>query len=102
METSNTIEDDLKKLIVEVANLEDLKAEDIRSEEPLFGEGLGLDSIDALELGMAVAMKYGVKFGHDYEENKRHFQTVRTLAELIRGINREVELPCDTQRRDSD
>ena len=78
------MEFDLKRLIVDVVNLEDLKPEDIGSDTPLFSDGLGLDSIDALELGMAVARKYGIKFGRDQDENTRHFRSVKTLANLIR------------------
>ncbi len=84
MNSNEALEIDLKRLIVDVVNLEDLKPEDIGSDTPLFNEGLGLDSIDALELGMAVARKYGIKFGRDQDENTRHFRSVKTLAELIR------------------
>ena len=84
MNSDEALEFDLKRLIVDVVNLEDLKPEDIGSDTPLFNEGLGLDSIDALELGMAVARKYGIKFGRDQDENTRHFRSVKTLAELIR------------------
>jgi acyl carrier protein len=84
MNSDEALEIDLKRLIVDVVNLEDLKPEDIESDTPLFNEGLGLDSIDALELGMAVARKYGIKFGRDQDENTRHFRSVKTLAELIR------------------
>jgi acyl carrier protein len=84
MNLNEDLEGDLKRMIVEVVNLEDLKPEDIGSDTPLFNEGLGLDSIDALELGMAVARKYGIKFGRDQDENTRHFRSVKTLAELIR------------------
>jgi len=84
MNSNEALESDLKRLIVDVVNLEDLKPEDIGSDTPLFNEGLGLDSIDALELGMAVARKYGIKFGPDQDENTRHFRSVKTLAKLIR------------------
>jgi acyl carrier protein len=83
MNSNEALEIDLKRLIVEVVDLEDLKPEDIGSDTPLFNEGLGFDSIDALEIGMAVAKKYGIKFGRDQDENTRHFRTVKTLAELI-------------------
>ena len=84
MNLNDALESDLKRLIVEVVNLEDLAPEDIGSDTPLFDGGLGFDSIDALELGMAVAKKYGIKFGRDQDENTRHFRSVKTLAELIR------------------
>ena len=51
--------------------------------EPLFGEGLGLDSIDALELGVALKKKFGVKFTAESEESKKHFASVDALAEYI-------------------
>ena len=84
MNSNDALESDLKRLIVDVVNLEDLKPEDIGSDTLLFNEGLGLDSIDALELGMAVARKYGIRFGRDQDENSRHFRSVKALAELIR------------------
>jgi acyl carrier protein len=84
MNINEALESDLKRLIVEVVDLEDLKPEDIGIDTPLFNEGLGFDSIDALEIGMAVAKKYGIKFGRDQDENTRHFRSVKTLAELVR------------------
>lgn len=84
MTTADTLEHDLKQLIIEVGQLEDLKPEDIASDMPLFKDGLGLDSIDALELGMSVAQKYGIQLGRDSDENTKHFQSVNTLARLIR------------------
>ena len=84
MIANDTLEHDLKQLIIEVGRLEDMKPEDIASDTPLFKDGLGLDSIDALELGMSVAEKYGIQLGRDSEENTKHFQSVNTLARLIR------------------
>jgi acyl carrier protein len=91
MNLNEALENDLKRLIVEVVDLEDLKPEDIGIDTPLFNEGLGFDSIDALEIGMAVAKKYGIKFGRDQDENTRHFRTVKTLAELIRQRTRNSD-----------
>ena len=76
---------DIKKLIVEVLDLEDLKPEDIGDEEELFGGGVGLDSIDALELGVALQKKYRLKFERGDQRIREHFRSVRTLAELIRA-----------------
>jgi acyl carrier protein len=92
MNLNEALESDLKRLIVEVVDLEGLKPEDIGIDTPLFNEGLGFDSIDALEIGMAVAKKYGIKFGRDHDENTQHFRTVKTLAELIRqkAMNSDV------------
>ena len=60
-DTNNTIEARLKRLIVDALMLEDVTPEEIVDEEPLFGEGLGLDSIDALELGLAIHKEFGVR-----------------------------------------
>lgn len=85
MEAADSLERDLKRMIVEIGNLEDLQPEDIQSDAPLFREGLGLDSIDALELAMAVASTYGITLTADDPDNRRHFRTVNTLAELVRA-----------------
>ena len=77
------LEFELKKLIIESLCLEDIVPEDIDSEEPLFGEGLGLDSIDALELGIALQKFYGIKLKENAEENKDHFANVKSLATFI-------------------
>ena len=76
-------EQDLKKLIIEVLNLEDMAPDDIESAAPLFGDGLGLDSIDALELGVAIRRKYNVNFDIDSEEIREHFASVSNLARFI-------------------
>ncbi len=73
----------VKKLIVEALKLEDIAPEEIGSEEPLFGTGLGLDSIDALELGVAIRKRYGIKFETVNDEVKAHFANVRSLARFI-------------------
>jgi acyl carrier protein len=72
----------LKALIIETLRLEDIQAADIKDDEPLFVEGLGLDSIDALELVSAVEYKYGVPFPTDGTA-KRHFASVAALADFI-------------------
>lgn len=77
------LEIELKRLIVESLTLE-VRPEDIVSDAPLFGSGLGLDSVDALELAMAIARKYGVNVDADSEATRNVFQSVRTLAEFIR------------------
>lgn len=78
-----TLEKELKELIIEALMLEDLDVEDIDDDEPLFVEGLGLDSIDALELAMAIDKKYGVRIKADDEQNKQIFSNVRSLAEFV-------------------
>jgi acyl carrier protein len=70
----------LAELIVAAVNLEDVKPADIDPEAPLFGEGLGLDSIDALELALEISKRYGVQLRADDEENRRIFSSLRALA----------------------
>jgi acyl carrier protein len=74
---------DIKKLIVEVLDLEDLKPEDIDDKQALFGGGLGLDSIDALELGVALRKRYQVQIDADDPHVKRYFRNVSGLVELV-------------------
>lgn len=83
----NETEQALKELIIEALNLEDLTPDDIETEAPLFGEGLGLDSIDALELGVAVRRKYGVNLDVDSEEIRDHFASVASLARFVTEDN---------------
>jgi acyl carrier protein len=83
--TGQELEQELKGLIVEALMLQDVKAEQIESDAPLFVEGLALDSIDALELAMALEHRWGVKFGADEEENRRTFASVRSLAAYIQS-----------------
>lgn len=77
------LELELKTLIVEALKLEGLKPADIGSDETLFGEGLGLDSIDALELGVAIHKKYRVRIENVTDEVKAHFRNVHSLAKFI-------------------
>jgi acyl carrier protein len=77
------LEQEIKELIVSSLQLEDVKPENIDSEAPLFVEGLGLDSIDALELAMAIRKKYGVKAQVDDQQNKKIFASVRALATYV-------------------
>ena len=60
-----------------------MSADDIDAEQPLFVEGLGLDSIDALELGLALQKRYGVTMSADSEETRRHFRSIRALAAFV-------------------
>ena len=78
-------EQKVKEIIVSSLDLEDVSPSDIDTESPLFGEGLGLDSIDALELGMAIKREFGIAFSKDPADNKRIFRSVGTLAEYIEG-----------------
>ncbi len=79
----NELEAELKQLIVSSLSLEDVRPEEIVTDAPLFGSGLGLDSVDALELAMAISRKYGVNIDSNSEENQRVFQSVRSLAAFI-------------------
>lgn len=74
---------DLKNLIVDLLDLEDVEPGDIGTDDALFGGGLDLDSIDALELGIGLQKKFGVRFDADSEENEALFRSVATLAEYI-------------------
>lgn len=78
------LEEQIKQLIINSLELEDISTEDIKNDEALFGEGLGLDSIDALELGMALKKEFNVIFSKNKEENKKYFYSVKTIADFIR------------------
>ena len=80
-----SLEDQLKDLIVEALALEDVEPSEISTEEPLFVEGLGLDSIDALELALAIQEKFGVATSPDDERNRELFYSVKSLADFIRS-----------------
>lgn len=81
------LEEELKKLIITSLELEDVEVEDIDSEEPLFYEGLGLDSLDALELAVALSKKYGIELKNDPEENRQMFASVKSMAQFVEGYN---------------
>jgi acyl carrier protein len=83
MNTQTEQEALLAKLIVQSLNLEDVTATEIHPEEPLFGEGLGLDSIDALELALAISQEYGVQLKTEDENVEAVFSTLRSLNEFI-------------------
>jgi len=73
----------LAGLLVEVLNLEDIQASEIDPEEPLFGDGLGLDSIDALEIALAISQQHGVEMKAEEESTRQAFATLRSLSEFI-------------------
>ena len=77
------LETEVKQLIIDVLQLEDIGVDDIDSDAPLFVEGLGLDSIDALELGVALQKRYGISLSAEAEDTRSHFASVRALAALI-------------------
>lgn len=78
-----SVRNEIKQLIIETLNLEEMTPSDIDSEAPLFGDGLGLDSIDALELGLAIKNKFEVVLSSENEETKKHFYSVATLANFV-------------------
>lgn len=78
------LKDRLRRLIIDKLKLEDVKPEDIGDATPLFGEGLGLDSIDALELVVALEKEFGIKIA-DEDVGVKAFQNLSTLAEFVAG-----------------
>ncbi len=83
MSKLSKLEEELGRLLIESLNLEDIVLEDINPEAALFNEGLGLDSIDALELGMCLSVKYGIQLQSDDPDLVRIFSSLRTLAEYV-------------------
>lgn len=77
------LETEIKDLIISALALEDLAPVDIDAAQPLFVEGLGLDSIDALELGLALQKRYGVAMSADAQETRKHFASVNALAAFV-------------------
>ncbi|SQI44456.1 acyl carrier protein [Leminorella richardii] len=87
MDDLNLIKE-VKALIIEALNLEGMTPDDIDADAPLFGDGLGLDSIDALELGLAVKNRYGVVLSAESEDTREHFYSVASLSRLIASQRR--------------
>ena len=86
MSAQTQAEREMAELLVSALNLEDVKAPDIQPAQPLFGskgEGLGLDSIDALEIALAVSERYGVQLRADDANNKKVFSSLRSLTEFV-------------------
>lgn len=80
MSPQTDAERELAELLVESLNLEDVSADGIDPEAPLFNAGLGLDSIDALELSLAISKRYGLQLRSDNDENRRIFASLRALS----------------------
>lgn len=76
---------EIKQMIIDVLVLEDMSIDDIDNEAPLFGDGLGLDSIDALELGLALKKRYNIQLNAESDETKQHFQSVNHLVALVQS-----------------
>ncbi len=83
MTETTPLEKELANLVVEVLNLEDVQPDEIDPQEPLFGEGLGLDSIDALELALALSKTYGVEIRAEDEATREVFRDLRSLARFV-------------------
>ena len=83
------LEVQIKQLIIDSLDLEDMSVDEIQTDDALFGDGLGLDSIDALELGLALKKKFDIKLEASSEESKKHFYSVATLAAFVQE-QREV------------
>lgn len=75
--------EELKLLLIEALDLEDIGPEDIETDAPLFGDGLGLDSIDALELGVAIQKRYDLKIDTTSEDIGKWFYSIKSLSEYI-------------------
>jgi len=85
-EKFNALKLEIKRLIIEALDLEDTTPDDIDDDAPLFGDdGLGLDSIDALELGIALHKKYQLQLAANDAGNREHFRTVSNLARLVQN-----------------
>lgn len=84
----NQLETELKSLVIETLGLEDIAPGDIDREASLFGEGLGLDSVDALELGLALQKRYGIAIDPETRNMREHFANIANLAEFVAAQRR--------------
>jgi acyl carrier protein len=83
MDENKDLELEIKGMIIESLLLEDMTPDDIDASEPLFGDGLGLDSIDVLEIAMAIEERYAVVIDDDPDANRERFTSVRSLAKFV-------------------
>ncbi|WP_028238174.1 phosphopantetheine-binding protein [Stutzerimonas azotifigens] len=74
---------EIKQLIIDALGLEDIAPEDIVADEPLFGDGLGLDSVDALELGLAIQKRFGIRIDAEAKDTRKHFANVDSLTAFV-------------------
>ncbi|MFC3650769.1 phosphopantetheine-binding protein [Dyella humi] len=81
----NALQQDIAQLIIDTLNLEDVTVNDIPPDLSLFGEGLGLDSVDALELALALQKRYDIRIASDSKDARQHFTTVATLAAFVQA-----------------
>lgn len=85
------LEAQLKSLIVDTLALEDVTPDSIDTNAPLFGEGLGLDSIDALEIALAIHARFGVRTVANDEKNREYYYSIKTLADFVRTRQSEAQ-----------
>jgi acyl carrier protein len=93
------LEQEIKELIISALSLEDLRPQDIATDAALFVEGLGLDSIDALELGVALQKRYGVTMSADAAETRRHFGSVAALARFVASGRTDAAVAAPANNR---
>ncbi|HEY9133924.1 MAG TPA: phosphopantetheine-binding protein [Dyella sp.] len=79
----NALQQEIAELIVDTLNLEDVDAANIPVDQPLFGQGLGLDSVDALELALALQKRYDIRIASDSKDARQHFATIASLADFV-------------------
>ncbi|HEX7815956.1 phosphopantetheine-binding protein [Dyella sp.] len=79
----NALQLEIAQLIVETLNLEDVDPTTIPIDQPLFGQGLGLDSVDALELALALQKRYDIRIASDSKDARAHFATIASLADFV-------------------
>jgi len=78
------LHNEVKQMIIDCLDLEDIEIDEIENSDALFTEGLGLDSIDALEIGLAIQKRYGIKLQSDSDETHKHFSSIDALVALIK------------------
>ncbi|MFT5659174.1 MAG: acyl carrier protein [Gammaproteobacteria bacterium] len=74
---------EIKQMIIDSLDLEDIATDEIIDDQPLFVDGLGLDSIDALEIGLALQKNYGIKIKSESDDTREHFSSVNNLVALV-------------------
>lgn len=83
MSSAEDLSTEIKSLIIETLDLEDIEPDDIDASAPLFGDGLGLDSIDALELGVSLHRKYNLNIDSSDQKMREYFRSIETLVQLV-------------------
>jgi len=77
------LEQEIAQLIIDTLNLDHLTVADVPAQQPLFGDGLGLDSVDALEIALVLQKQYGIRIDANVKDSRRHFATVASLAAFV-------------------